>query len=79
MSTDFPAFALSDDQQELRSVVRELCDDKIAPRAAETDELGQFPQACYEALRASDFHAPHIGEEYGGPGADALSFCVIGS
>jgi alkylation response protein AidB-like acyl-CoA dehydrogenase len=75
--SDFPAFALSDDQRELRAVVRELCEEKIAPRAAETDELGRFPQECYDALRASDFHAPHIAEEYGGPGADALSFCVI--
>jgi len=28
-------------------------------------------------LVASDFHAPHIGEEYGGVGADALATCIV--
>jgi alkylation response protein AidB-like acyl-CoA dehydrogenase len=74
---DFPYFTLSQDHEDLRAAVRDLCDDKIAPRAAATDETGRFPQECYDALRASDFHAPHIAEEYGGPGADALTFCVI--
>jgi alkylation response protein AidB-like acyl-CoA dehydrogenase len=28
-------------------------------------------------LRAGDFHAPHIPEEYGGVGADALATCIV--
>ena len=39
------------------------------------DEKGEFPQASYDALLASDFAAPHIAEEYGGAGADALATC----
>ena len=27
--------------------------------------------------RAADFHAPHIPEEYGGVGADALATCIV--
>jgi alkylation response protein AidB-like acyl-CoA dehydrogenase len=74
---DFPYFTLSEDHEDLRAAVRELCDGEIAPRAAETDERAQFPQECYDVLRAGDFHAPHIAEEYGGVGADALAFCIV--
>src|SRR5215510_4966705 len=70
-------FALSEEHRAVRAAVRAVCDDKVAPRAAEADETGEFPKASYEALRASDFHAPHIPEEYGGAGADALATCVV--
>jgi alkylation response protein AidB-like acyl-CoA dehydrogenase len=73
----FPHFALTEDYEELRAAVRALCDDKVAPHAAAVDESAQFPQAAYEALRAADFHAPHIPEEYGGAGADALATCIV--
>jgi alkylation response protein AidB-like acyl-CoA dehydrogenase len=73
----FPHFALTEDYEELRAAVRALCDDKVAPHAAAVDELAQFPQAAYEALRAADYHAPHIPEEYGGAGADALATCIV--
>jgi len=39
--------------------------------------LAAFPKASYDALVASDFHAPHIGEAYGGVGADALATCIV--
>ena len=70
-------FQLPAEHQALREAVRDLCTSKIAPLAAEVDETSQFPQASYDALRASDFHAPHIPEEYGGPGADALATVIV--
>jgi alkylation response protein AidB-like acyl-CoA dehydrogenase len=70
-------FALSEEHRAIREAVRAVCDDKVASHAAEADETGEFPKASYEALRASDFHAPHIPEEYGGAGADALATCLI--
>jgi alkylation response protein AidB-like acyl-CoA dehydrogenase len=73
----FPHFALSEDHQALRDAVRSLAEDKIAPNAAEADERAEFPRASYEALVKSDFHAPHIPEEYGGVGADALATCIV--
>jgi acyl-CoA dehydrogenase len=76
-AVDFPHFALSEDHQDLQAAVRELCLDKIAPHAAEVDETSAFPQAAYDALRAGDFHAPHIPEVYGGVGADALATCLV--
>lgn len=73
----FPHFALTEDHEALREVVRAICEDKIAPHAAEADAAGEFPQASYDALRAGDFHAPHIPEEYGGAGADALATSLV--
>jgi alkylation response protein AidB-like acyl-CoA dehydrogenase len=76
-SPDFDLFRISEDHEALRGAVRAVCEDKIAPHAAEVDERSEFPQAAYDALRAGDFHAPHIPEEYGGVGADALATCIV--
>ncbi len=78
MSADaYPLFGLSEEHRAVRQAVRALCDDKVAPHAAEVDATGEFPQQAYDALRAADFHAPHIPEEYGGAGADALAACLV--
>src|SRR5437763_9728820 len=73
----FDAFQLSEEHQAIRDAVRELCEGKVAPNAAAADEHGEFPQASYDALRAADFHAPHIPAEYGGAGADALATAIV--
>ena len=73
----FPHFTLSEDHEAVREAVRDLATDKIAPYAAEVDEKAEFPQAAYDALVKGDFHAPHIPEEYGGVGADALATCIV--
>jgi alkylation response protein AidB-like acyl-CoA dehydrogenase len=70
-------FDLTEEQREIRAAVRAVCADKVAPHAAEVDESGEFPHASYDALRASDFHAPHIPDAYGGAGADALATCLV--
>ena len=74
---DFDLYRLSEEQQMLRAAVRELAEDKIAPRAAEIDETGEFPWDVYEALVRAGFHAVHIPEAYGGAGADAISTCIV--
>jgi hypothetical protein len=51
--------------------------DRIAPRAAEIDETGEFPWDVYDALKSAGFHAIHIPEEYGGQGGDALAACLV--
>src|ERR687890_1526978 len=75
--SDYPMYALSEEHQAIREAVRAVCDARVAPYAAEVDEAATFPQAAYEALAAADFAAPHIPEEYGGAGADALATCIV--
>ncbi|MDQ6848693.1 MAG: acyl-CoA dehydrogenase [Actinomycetota bacterium] len=74
---DFDQYQLSDEQRMLRQAVRELAEDKIAPRAAEIDETSEFPYDVLSTLVRAGFHAVHIPEEYGGAGADAISACIV--
>jgi alkylation response protein AidB-like acyl-CoA dehydrogenase len=76
-NNSFDLYKLSEDHDELRQAVRAVAENKIAPFAAEVDQSASFPQAAYDALVASDFHAPHVGEQYGGVGADALATCIV--
>ncbi|WP_329007362.1 acyl-CoA dehydrogenase family protein [Micromonospora rifamycinica] len=73
----FDVYRLPEEHDAIREAVREVCAAKVAPYAAEADETGEFPQASYDALRAADFHAPHVPEEYGGAGADALATAIV--
>jgi alkylation response protein AidB-like acyl-CoA dehydrogenase len=73
----FDVYQLPEEHQAIREAVRAVCDGKVAPNAAAADEASEFPQASYDALRASDFHAPHIPAEYGGAGADALATAIV--
>jgi alkylation response protein AidB-like acyl-CoA dehydrogenase len=73
----FDTFVLPEEHQLLRKTVREVADDKIAPRAAEIDETGEFPWDVNEALVSADLHAVHVPEAYGGVGADAIASAIV--
>jgi alkylation response protein AidB-like acyl-CoA dehydrogenase len=77
VDADFDLYRLSDEHEAVRNAVRAVCTDKVAPHAAEVDATSAFPQASYDALRAAEFHAPHIPERFGGAGADALATCLV--
>ena len=74
---DFDLYQLSEEHRAVREAVRALCDAKIAPYAAQVDEQSRFPQEAADALLAADFHAPHVPEQYGGAGADALATVLV--
>src|SRR5215468_3113197 len=75
--SDFPLFALSEEHRAIREAVRDLCAAKVAPYAAEVDEQARYPEEAAKALQQADFHAPHVPEEYGGAGADALATVLV--
>ncbi|WP_344172361.1 acyl-CoA dehydrogenase family protein [Pilimelia columellifera] len=70
-------YELPEEHREIRQAVRDVCDAKVRPNAAEADENSEFPRKSYEALVSADFHAPHIPEQYGGAGADALATVLV--
>jgi alkylation response protein AidB-like acyl-CoA dehydrogenase len=74
---DFPLFGLSEEHQAIREAVRAVAEAKIAPYAAAVDEEARYPEEAAKALLAADFHAPHVPEEYGGAGADALATVLV--
>ena len=74
---DFELFKLSDEHNELREVLRALCEKEIAPHAADVDENSRFPDEALKALNESGFSAVHVPEEYDGQGADSVATCIV--
>jgi len=77
MSGSYDVYTLTEEHQLLRQSVRELAEDKIAPRAAEIDETGEYPWDVHEALKRNDLLGLHIPEQYGGAGADKIAHCIV--
>ena len=73
----FDVFRLSEEHDEMRAVLRELCDKEIAPYAADVDEKARYTDEALAALSASVFSAIHIPEEYGGQGGDAVATAIV--
>lgn len=73
----FDVYKLAEEHEEIRAAVRSIVEDKIIPAAAEVDAEARYPQEAHDALVATDFFAPHVAEEYGGVGADALATCIV--
>jgi alkylation response protein AidB-like acyl-CoA dehydrogenase len=67
---------LSDEQRALRDAVRQLADERIAPRAAAIDASGEFPWDVVELLAAQDVLALPYPVAHGGLGGDLLTVCV---
>jgi alkylation response protein AidB-like acyl-CoA dehydrogenase len=74
---DFDVFKLPDEHQELRAVLRDLCEKQIAPHAADVDENARYPEEALAALNAAGFGAIHVPEEYGGQGGDSVAACIV--
>ncbi|MGH2406691.1 MAG: acyl-CoA dehydrogenase family protein [Candidatus Limnocylindrales bacterium] len=67
---------LTDEQRALRDAVRELADERIAPRAAAIDQSGEFPWDVVELLAAHDVLALPFPAEHGGLGGELLTVCL---
>ncbi|MGW5864887.1 acyl-CoA dehydrogenase family protein [Streptomyces sp. NPDC055239] len=76
-SADFDLYRPSEEHDMLRDAIRSLSEAKIAPFAAAVDEEARFPQEALDALVASDLHAVHVPESFGGTGADALATVIV--
>ncbi len=67
---------LTDEQHQFRDAMRQFSEDKIAPRAAETDHLARFDWDAFHALVSMELPALGIAEEYGGAGADLVTQAI---
>jgi alkylation response protein AidB-like acyl-CoA dehydrogenase len=63
---------LTDEQREIRDLVRTLARERVAPRAAEIDKTAEFPWDLVELFREHELFGVLYDEEYGGLGASAL-------
>jgi alkylation response protein AidB-like acyl-CoA dehydrogenase len=65
------------DHDELRAVVRQLAEEKIAPRAAEIDERAEFPWDLKELLAKQDLLGTCFPARYGGTELDNIAQCIL--
>jgi alkylation response protein AidB-like acyl-CoA dehydrogenase len=63
---------LSEEQREVRELVRAIARDRVAPRAAEIDKSGEFPWDIVEVFRENDLFGVLFDEAYGGIGESSL-------
>ena len=70
-------FELSDDQREIQAVTREFAQAEIEPNAADWDRAHHFPKDLYVKLAELGLMGACIPEEYGGAGADFLSYILV--
>ena len=71
-----PYDPLSDEQREIRDLVRTLARDRVAPRAAEIDKKGEFPWDMVELFKEHELFGLPYEEAYGGTGTGALMVLV---
>jgi alkylation response protein AidB-like acyl-CoA dehydrogenase len=67
---------LTDEQREIRDLIRDIARERIAPRAAEIDRSAEFPWDVVELYRENDLFGILYDEEYGGIGASAVMALV---
>ncbi len=77
VNPSFGVYQLPEEHDLLRATVRDLADERIAPRAAEIDATGEFPWDVYKTLMQADLHAIHLPEEYGGAGGDSIATVIV--
>jgi butyryl-CoA dehydrogenase len=69
-------FSLSDEQMEIQRTARAFAEEVIKPRAEEMDQTGEFPYDIVGQMGALGLMGLPFPEEYGGAGADFLSYCL---
>ena len=67
------SYKLSEEQEMVRVMARDMAKDRLAPRAAEIDRAGEFPKDIVDFYRENELLNMPVPAEYGGGGADALS------
>lgn len=69
-------FELTEEQEMLKKMMREFSDEVVAPGAVERDRSKQFPSEVFRQLGELGILGLPFPEEYGGAGADTISFAI---
>jgi alkylation response protein AidB-like acyl-CoA dehydrogenase len=70
-------FDLTDDQREIQALTREFAQAEIEPNAASWDRDHRFPRELFGKLAELGLMGVCVPEEYGGAGADFLSYVLV--
>ncbi|MDZ7701361.1 MAG: acyl-CoA dehydrogenase family protein [Halobacteriales archaeon] len=69
--------SLTGEQRMVRDTVREFCDAEIAPIAQEIEDEHRYPAEVFDQLGELDMMGVPISEEWGGLGADQLTYALV--
>lgn len=69
-------FELNEEQKMFQKAMRDFAENEIRPIAQETDASGQFPWDTIRKMGGMGMLGLPIPEEYGGAGADYLSYAI---
>jgi acyl-CoA dehydrogenase len=70
-------FSLTDEQKDMREMAHNFAEKEIRPVAWDYDRDGTWPQEIIEKAWEVGLMNTHIPEEYGGPGLDYVTGCII--
>lgn len=70
-------FELTEEQRLIQSMVREFAEAEVAPFAAENDRQHRFPEELLPKLAELNLLGVPFPEEYGGAGADNVSYAIV--
>jgi alkylation response protein AidB-like acyl-CoA dehydrogenase len=69
-------YGLTEQQIEIRNMVREFAEERVKPVRAELDEKEEFPHAILSELGKMDLMGLYIPEAYGGVGGNEMDFIL---
>ena len=69
-------FQLTEEQEMLRKMVRDFAMNEVEPTAAERDEEERFDREIFDKMAELGLTGIPWPEEYGGIGADFVSYCI---
>lgn len=69
-------FKLNEDYEEMREAFRDFAENEVAPMAIEVDEKHMFPEENVKKMQELGFMGIPFAEEYGGQGADTLTYVL---
>ncbi|HRI56652.1 MAG TPA: acyl-CoA dehydrogenase family protein, partial [Anaerolineae bacterium] len=70
-------FRLTDEQEGVRRLVRDVVEKEVKPLAAHTDETGEFPWGPLRTMAGLGLLGLNVPESYGGAGADHVSAAIL--
>jgi alkylation response protein AidB-like acyl-CoA dehydrogenase len=70
-------FDLTAEQEMIKKMIREFSDEVVAPGSIDRDRNKQFPVEVFKQLSEMGIMGLPFPEEYGGGGADTVSFAIV--
>jgi alkylation response protein AidB-like acyl-CoA dehydrogenase len=70
-------YELTAEQNMILKMIREFADEEVAPGALERDRTKEFPKEIFNKLSEMGVMGLPFPEEYGGGGADTVSFAIV--